>query len=144
MLDYSQLEKYDPSGMHKVYDKWPQLAQESFEAKQDIVSLKGINHVVFSGMGGSGTIGDMMSSILSRENIHVNVVKGYVLPKTTTSDSLVIATSVSGNTEETITILNQAKKIGCKIIGFSSGGKLETFFENLGSFRIQKLILEES
>jgi len=130
MLKYSQIEKFDPSGMHKVYDIWPKLAQESFETKQKILSLKGINHVVFCGMGGSGTIGDMLASILSQENIHVNVVKGYVLPKTITPNSLVVATSVSGNTEETLALLKKAQKTNCKIIGFSSGGKLEIFCKN--------------
>ena len=130
MLDYSQLEKYDPSGMHKVYDNWPKMAREAYESDLESIEFKDIDHIVFSGMGGSGTIGDMMSSILSKENIHVNVVKGYVLPKTVTSDSLVIAISISGNTEETLTILEQAQKTGCKIIGFSSGGKLESFCKN--------------
>ena len=41
-----------------------------------------IKYYFRAGMGGSGTIGDIFSSILSKTNIHVNVVKGYLLPKT--------------------------------------------------------------
>jgi glucose/mannose-6-phosphate isomerase len=78
-------------------------------------------------MGGSGTIGDLFLSVLSKTPIHVTVVKGYVLPKTVDSKTLVVATSVSGNTVETITTAKSAKNLGCKLICFSSGGKLEEF-----------------
>jgi len=40
---------------------------------------------------------------------------------------LVVATSVSGNTIETITAVESAKELGCKVVCFSSGGKLEEF-----------------
>ena len=61
-------------------------------------------------MGGSGAIGDTFASILSKTKIHVTIVKGYVLPNTTDTKSLVITTSISGNTVETLTILEEAKK----------------------------------
>jgi len=82
---------------------------------------------VFSGMGGSGALGDIFSSILSRTDIHVNVVKGYHLPRTVDSNTLVVTTSISGNTVETLTVLDSARKTGCKLIGFSSGGKMEEY-----------------
>jgi len=125
MLDYSQIEKYDPSGMHKVYDNWPQIAKKAYESDLEPIDFKDINHIVFSGMGGSGTIGDLFLSILSKTSIHVTIVKGYLLPKTVDSTTLVVATSVSGNTIETITTVESATKLGCKIICFSSGGRLE-------------------
>jgi len=78
-------------------------------------------------MGGSGAIGDLFLSVLSKTSIHVTVVKGYVLPKTVDPKTLVVATSVSGNTIETITAVESAKEIGCKLVCFSSGGKLEKF-----------------
>jgi glucose/mannose-6-phosphate isomerase len=127
LLDYSQIEKYDPEDMHKVYDNWPEIAKKSFESNLEPVVFNGINHIVFAGMGGSGAIGDLFSSILSKTNIHVNVVKGYLLPKTVDSKTLVVATSVSGNTIETLTILEYVKNLDCKVIAFSSGGKMESF-----------------
>jgi len=129
-MDLATLKKYDPSGMHKIYDSWPELAQESYESKIDAVDFKGIDHMVFAGMGGSGAIGDVFSSILSKTNVHVSVVKGYVLPKTVDSNTLVVTTSISGNTPETLSILESGKKIGCKIIAFSSGGKMQEYCEN--------------
>lgn len=127
MLDIATLEKFDQQEMYKVYDKWSDIAVEAFISKQKPVNFKNIKHIVFAGMGGSGAIGDMFSSILSKTKIHVNVVKGYLLPQTVTTDSLVIATSVSGNTSETLSIIYAAHKIGCKIIVFSSGGKMQKY-----------------
>ncbi len=127
MLEYSDLEKYDPGGMHKIYDRWPQIASESYEANLESVDFKDIDHIVFSGMGGSGALGDLFSAILSKNDVHVNVVKGYLLPKTVDSKTLVVTTSISGNTDETLTVLDSAKKSDCKIVAFSSGGKMEEY-----------------
>jgi len=113
--------------MHKVYDNWPHIARKAYGSDLEPVNFRGINHIVFSGMGGSGAVGDLFFSILSKTSIHVTVVKGYLLPKTVDSNTLVIMTSVSGNTVETLSTLESAKELGCKIIGFSSGGKLEEF-----------------
>jgi len=132
LINYSLIEKYDPSGICKVYDRWPQSARESYESEIEPVDFKDIEHVVFSGMGGSGAIGDLFSAILSKTNIHVNVVKGYLLPKTVDSNTLVVTTSVSGNTVEIMTTLESAQKLNCKVIAFSSGGKMESFCSKNG------------
>ena len=113
--------------MYKTYDKWPEIARQSFESEQKTVDFKNIDHIVFVGMGGSGGIGDLFSSILSKTNIHVSLVKGYLLPNTVDKNTLVVVTSVSGNTDETLTVLNSTKKIDCNVIAFSSGGKMEQF-----------------
>lgn len=127
LLDYSTLKKYDPSGMHKIYDRWPEIASKSYETHKDEIDLSNIDHIIFAGMGGSGAIGDIFSSILSKTNIHVCVVKGYLLPKTVDSNTLIVTTSVSGNAAETMTILDSAVKLGAKIIAFSSGGKMQKY-----------------
>jgi len=126
-LDIATLEKYDIQKMYKIYDKWPEIARESFESEQKPIDFQNIDHIIFGGMGGSGAIGDMFQSILSKTKIHVNVVKGYVLPETVNSNTLVVIVSVSGNTVETISLLKSAKKIGTKIIAFSSGGKIQEY-----------------
>ena len=113
--------------MYKVYDKWPNIARESYSSSQDVVDFDNIDHIVFSGMGGSGTIGDIISSILSKTNIHVAVVKGYHLPNTVDSKTLVITTSISGNTAETLAVLDAARKTKCKLIAFSAGSKMENY-----------------
>ena len=113
--------------MYKVYDQWPSIARESYSSSQDVVNFDNIDHIVFSGMGGSGTIGDIISSILSKTDIHVAVVKGYHLPSTVDSKTLVITTSISGNTAETLSVLESARKTKCKLIAFSAGSKMQNY-----------------
>ena len=113
--------------MYEVYDEWPLIAREQYGSDLEPIDFDKITHIVFAGMGGSGAISDIFSSILSKTNIHVEVVKGYLLPKTVDSESIVVATSVSGNTEETLSVLNSATKLGSRIIAFSNGGKMQKF-----------------
>ena len=124
-MNSEELKKIDSEKMYEVYDRWPQLAKESFEANLEKFNVKNIDHIVFAGMGGSGTVGNVMSSLLSKEDIHVSVVKGYLLPKTVDSNTLVILTSISGNTDEMLTILTNNLKSNAKFLTFSSGGKLQ-------------------
>jgi glucose/mannose-6-phosphate isomerase len=92
-------------------------------------------------MGGSGAIGDLFASILSKTNIHVTMVKGYLLPQTVDDSTLVVTTSVSGNTAETLTVLKSASKLNCKIIAFCSDGKMKQYcIDNEINFRIINLI----
>ena len=115
--------------MYEVYDKWGEIAEKSVNQNLDSIDFRFINHIVFAGMGGSGAIGDLFSAILSKENVHVSVVKGYHLPKIVDSKSLIVTTSISGNTTETLSVLQAAKENDCKIIAFSSGGKMQQYCE---------------
>ena len=121
-----EIKKYDSDKICQVYDQWPQFAKKSYESDIETIDFENINHIVFSGMGGSGAIGDLFSAILSKTDVHVSVVKGYLLPKTVDSKTLVVTTSVSGNTVETLTILESIRKLNCKKIAFSSGGRMES------------------
>ncbi len=127
MLDISTLQKFDAQEMYKVYDIWPQIAREQYETDLNGIDFGEISHVVFAGMGGSGAIGDIFSAILSKTNIHVDVIKGYLLPNTVNSKSLVITTSISGNTQETLSVLAAAKDLKCEVIAFSDNGKMQKY-----------------
>jgi len=130
------MNKFDPLGMYKIYDRWPQIAKESYDRDLVEVDFGDIRHVVFAGMGGSGALHDIFSAILSKTDIHVSIVKGYHLPNTVSSNTLVVSTSASGNTVEALTVLDAAKKSGCKLIAFSSGGKMKDYcFENKIEYR---------
>jgi glucose/mannose-6-phosphate isomerase len=138
LINYSNLVKVDSKKMFQIYDQWPELAFESYNKDQIEFGYDKFDHIVFVGMGGSGTIGDIFSSILSKENIHVSVVKGYHLPKTVTSNSLVVLTSISGNTSETLSVLKSSKKSDYKLVVFSSGGLMESYCKekNLNFYKI--------
>ncbi len=126
-MDLEELEKIDSKKMFKVYDIWPDIAKESYEQEFSKPEFNDIDHIVFAGMGGSGTIGDVFSSILSKNDIHTSVVKGYLLPKTVDENTLVVVSSISGNTHEPLTILENSKNSQAKFIVFSSGGMIKEY-----------------
>ena len=117
--------------MYEIYNEWPQIAKESSNENFQKIDFKSIDHIVFAGMGGSGSIGDVIGAILSKKDIHVTNVKGYLLPKTVDENTLVIATSVSGNSIEVLEILKNVKKMSTKVVGFSSGGKMVNILEEV-------------
>ncbi len=126
-MEISDLKKYDLQKMYKIYDEWPKIARNTWESDLEVIHFDELNHIVFAGMGGSGAIGEVFASILSKSKIHVSVVNGYHLPSTVDSNTLVIPISVSGNTDETLTILESANLLKCKIVAFASGGKIQEY-----------------
>lgn len=129
MLLINELDSVDSKKMYQIYDRWPSIAEKAFRKDYDIIDFKKPKHIIFAGMGGSGIVGDIFSSILSSEKIHVEIVKGYKLPNTATKDSLVVTISSSGNTNETLSVLSQAINARCKSISFCGGGKIQKFCE---------------
>ena len=127
MVTKNEIDTVDSQKMHRVYDNWPEIAKEYFSKTFSKIEIKDIDHIVFAGMGGSGAIGDVFSSILSKSHMHVSVVKGYELPRTVDKNTIIVTTSISGNTTETLSILDSAEKTNAKVIALSSGGKMEEF-----------------
>ena len=140
LLTIENLKDIDSQSMYEIYDKWPDIAKESYKNLLPKIDLKNIDHVVFAGMGGSGAIGDVFASILSKMDIHVTVVKGYLLPKTVNENTLVVCTSISGNTDETLTVLQNSKKSDAKFVGLSSGELMEDYCEknSVDYYKIEK------
>ncbi|MFI5240351.1 MAG: bifunctional phosphoglucose/phosphomannose isomerase [Candidatus Saccharimonadia bacterium] len=84
-----------------------------------------IDNIVVTGMGGSALGAEFIRSYLSdRLPVPLSIVRDYTLPAFVGPKTLLIASSYSGNTEETITALAQAKQVKAKIVVQSSGGKL--------------------
>ena len=86
---------------------------------------KPIHHVYVAGLGGSGIGADFVASFI-RDNASIPylVGKGYDIPAYVNENTLCIASSYSGNTEETIRSFGQMLASGARIIVVSSGGKL--------------------
>ena len=84
-----------------------------------------IDNVVITGMGGS-TLAALILKVLQRyqTTIPIEVVRGYGLPAYVGANSLVIASSYSGNTEETLSALVEATSKGAQVGILTSGGKL--------------------
>jgi glucose/mannose-6-phosphate isomerase len=87
-----------------------------------------IKNVLICGMGGSGIGGKLVSQWISNEiKVPVLLSSDYTIPNFVDQHTLVIASSYSGNTEETISSIEIAKKNNAVIIGLTSGGKLKQF-----------------
>jgi glucose/mannose-6-phosphate isomerase len=84
-----------------------------------------ISNVIITGLGGSGIGGTIVSEIVSNEcPVPVVVNKDYFLPAFVNENSLVIVSSYSGNTEETIQAMEAALKAKATIVCVTSGGKI--------------------
>lgn len=89
-----------------------------------------IKAVVILGMGGSGIGGTIIKNLfLKKAKVPIITIKDYEVPSYITSDYLIIASSYSGNTEETLEFLEKVIPKTNKIIGITSGGKLKEICE---------------
>lgn len=82
-----------------------------------------VRRLVSAGMGGSGIGAELMAS-LAGLRVPLHAVRDYRLPDWAGADTLVLASSHSGNTEETVALVEQALEAGCAVAAVSSGGTL--------------------
>ena len=86
------------------------------------------NNVVVTGLGGSGIGGSIVQNyVFDKLKIPFLVNKDYFLPSFVNKKSLVIVCSYSGNTEETLMAMHQAKKAKATIVCITSGGQVAEF-----------------
>jgi len=82
------------------------------------------------GMGGSGISGDFCRVLFEDElKVPIQVNRHYTLPAWIGPGSLVLAASYSGNTEETLSALTEARHRGAQAVVISSGGKISQMAE---------------
>lgn len=122
--------------MEKLIAAFPQNILDALNASKDLKFVspkKEIQNIVFVGMGGSGIGAKIIAQWVQDEvKVPVLVFQDYTLPKFVNENTLFIACSYSGNTEETLTTVEKAKDQGAHIIGVTSGGSLKTFCSNNG------------
>jgi len=127
---------FDPDDMRSRIHHFPEQCVDAWNqgAAFDIpVNYGNVKNIVIAGMGGSAIGGELISDLLSSENvIPVDICRNYKLPSYVNANSLVICSSYSGNTEETISACYDAINKKAKIIVISSGGKLGLIAEDLG------------
>ena len=119
----SQRDRQDALGVAAGLHAQTQYAVELQDTEND---GRTITTIVIAGMGGSALAADMAKVLLKDElTVPIEVVKGYNLPGYVGADTLVIASSHSGNTEETVACLNEAMNRGAQIGVTATGGKLQ-------------------
>jgi glucose/mannose-6-phosphate isomerase len=132
--DVVEFKKLDPQDMYGHIDGLPDQLQFAWKLGHelpmptwpDVSASTPIRQVVIAGMGGSAIGGDLLAAYLeplSRAPIFVH--RDYGLPAWAAGpETLVIASSHSGNTEETLDAFGQAHTHGCCCLCISTGGKL--------------------
>jgi glucose/mannose-6-phosphate isomerase len=84
-----------------------------------------VRNITVAGMGGSAIGGEIAAALLSEElRVPMSVHRDYGLPAYIGRDSLVIASSYSGNTEETLASFEEAQRRGAKVLALTTGGKI--------------------
>lgn len=96
----------------------PKIAQPEHDHRE-------LRNIVIAGMGGSAAAADMVRTLTADWlGLPYEVVRGYDLPSYAWQNTLVVATSHSGNTEETLSCLTQALERGCQVAVLTAGGKM--------------------
>lgn len=128
--------KLDPSNMYDAVWDFPNNLTDAYELGKKIEFKKNyssIQSIVVAGMGGSAIGGDVLAT-LEKDRLTRPIVinRSYDLPNWVNENTLVILSSYSGNTEETLNALNIALEKNAQICGITTGGKLASILEELG------------
>jgi glucose/mannose-6-phosphate isomerase len=127
--DPQYLKRFDPDNMLGEIDNLPTQLEAAWDLGQKCEAFRAsdITRVLISGMGGSAIGADLVSAYISPScNVPVIVQRDYGLPAWARgAETLFIASSHSGNTEETLDSFNAALKAGCRMLVVCTGGELE-------------------
>ena len=132
--DVAAMARSDPGGMLGLVAELPGQVEAAWRLSRDIeLPWEAPRSVAVLGMGGSAIGGDLVKGIWSdRLSVPVEVVRGYELPAWVGGDTLVIASSKSGATEETISALSQALERRCAVVVLTAGGPLREVAQRTG------------
>jgi glucose/mannose-6-phosphate isomerase len=124
----SAFSQYDPQDMLAHIDGLPDQLDQAWQHSQNLPlpDWSGIEQVLIAGMGGSAIGGELLSAYLSPIcPLPVLIHRNYGLPAWAAGErTLVIASSHSGNTAETLTSFEQARSKGCRILSLATDGQL--------------------
>ncbi|MBS1636542.1 MAG: bifunctional phosphoglucose/phosphomannose isomerase [Bacteroidetes bacterium] len=113
--------------MKQLVENFTLQLQEALDiaGKASLNKKANIQHIVITGLGGSGIGGTIMTELAAHECPYPVIInKDYFLPEFIGPHSLVIVSSYSGNTEETISAMQQAIDKKAQIICVTSGGRI--------------------
>jgi glucose/mannose-6-phosphate isomerase len=109
-------------------------AAEGMDRIEGLPPAEGITSVVVLGMGGSGIAGDVLAAVAGPScPVPIVVNKHYECPSFVGPDTLVLAISFSGNTEETIEAVHHAVGAGARLVAVTTGGHLERIAHEWGA-----------
>ncbi|MGI2335786.1 MAG: bifunctional phosphoglucose/phosphomannose isomerase [Dehalogenimonas sp.] len=128
ILDQTETyERLDPEGMGQRIRELPETILNAWNqaAEFELPEYQGIDKVLVLGMGGSAIGGDLVRRLLMGESkAQISVLRDYDLPAWVDANTLVVASSYSGNTEETISGFEQALASPARKLVITTGGRL--------------------
>jgi glucose/mannose-6-phosphate isomerase len=127
--DLKQYRKIDPEDMlNDILTLPDQLAaawKDSSKLVKEYLPFPEIHNVLITGMGGSAIAGDLTAAyVLAECSVPVFVLREYRLPAWVDQHTLVIASSHSGNTEETLSVVVRVLKEQIPLVRITTGGKI--------------------
>ena len=125
MLDQADyIARFDKEDMLRVVSQQHLQLEQVYEVT-GLEKFEAISNIVLTGMGGSALAGEFVKCWLAdRLPVPFEIVRSYNLPSYIGEDTLVIVSSYSGNTEETLSALAEAEAKGAQIVILTAGGKL--------------------
>ncbi len=135
--DLQAMARLDSDNMRQRIEELPQQCREAWDGAQALALPPGygaIDHLVIVGMGGSAIGGALLEDLVSDAcDVSITLVRGYTLPSfAADANTLVIACSYSGNTEETLTCFEQALDRDTRAMAITTGGKLSSLGRQAG------------
>ncbi len=138
VLDYKITYKsLDPSNMGQRLESFPQQCVNAWKHSTQCFELpsgyKDVDDIVILGMGGSAIGAELLVDLATVEQTPpIRIHSNYGLPNHVTKNTLVIASSNSGRTAETLSGFNEAINIGAKVISITAGTEMAVQAENAG------------
>ncbi|MBN1503706.1 MAG: bifunctional phosphoglucose/phosphomannose isomerase [Candidatus Eisenbacteria bacterium] len=125
----SEMRSLDPSDMLGAAKAMPEHIEKALVVSSSVpvgAPKSGHRNVVVGGLGGSAIAGDILRTLMEeRAAVPCSVVREYVSPKFAGPETLFFCSSYSGNTEETLSLYEQAKRQRAGLVCLGSGGELE-------------------
>lgn len=124
-----QINKLDKGNLLGSVEALPDQIRDAWEQTKDLVfpsTYPNVKNIIVSGMGGS-SLGALVIKRLYKDELTlpIEIYPHYHLPGYVGPDSLVVLSSYSGSTEETLAAAEQAKAVDAKVAVITGGGKLE-------------------
>ncbi|MBN2057955.1 MAG: bifunctional phosphoglucose/phosphomannose isomerase [Candidatus Saganbacteria bacterium] len=133
--DREQLARLDSANMLATLAKMPEMLAEArrLAGQVELKKSKKPRQIVIAGMGGSAIAGDILADLFAQQlKLPLTVNRDYRLPAYVGPETLVMAVSYSGNTEETLAAAKDTLNQGCRLIVITSGGQLAQLAQEHG------------
>ena len=128
--------RFDPSGMRRFLHQFPAECRRAWQSVSRFhlpTTYAGIDRVLIAGMGGSAAAGDIVRHLAGNETkVPIWVHRDYGLPSSVDEDTLVVFSSYSGNTEETLSAFEASRNTPARKLVITTGGKLGYLAEQQG------------